>query len=136
MSPIKNYRDLKVWQKAMDMVALVYELTAQFPADQKYVLVSQMQRSALSVPSNIAEGRSRHSEKDFVYHLNIARGSLAELETQVILSCRLGYMNKQDENTLLQMTEEITKMLHGLKSSLKSSGESEVIELALLKPKT
>ncbi len=115
---VQSYRDLKVWQKAMDLADQSFALTAQFPEAQRYVLVSQIQRSAISVSSNIAEGRSRHSEKDFVYHLNIARGSIAELETQMMLSAKPGYISEAELHTLLELSEEITKMLHGLKGSL------------------
>ena len=117
---IKHYRDLKVWQKAMDMAEEIFKNTTAFPSEQRYVMVSQMQRCALSVPSNIAEGRSRHSEKDFIYHLNVAKASLAELETQIILASRLEYIKADKAENLLYQTEEITKMLHGLKTSLRN----------------
>ncbi|MBY0355220.1 MAG: four helix bundle protein [Rickettsiales bacterium] len=118
---VQNYRDLLVWQKAMDLAEAVCLATEAFPKAQQYILVSQMQRSAISVPSNIAEGRSRHSERDFIYHLNIARGSLAELETQVYLSMRLKFLDENKGNSLLLLSNEITKMLFGLRSSLSES---------------
>ena len=118
---VQNYQDLKVWQKAKDLTKEVFSCTSTFPKEQQYILVSQMQRAALSIPSNIAEGRSRHSEGDFIYHLNIARGSLAELETQIIISHELSFINKNKTDLLLQECNEITRMLHGLKSSLKSA---------------
>lgn len=131
MNEVRHYRDLKVWQKAMDMAELIYKMTDEFPHHQKYILVSQMQRSALSVPSNIAEGRARHFEKDFIYHLNVAKGSLAELETQILLSQRLHYLEDAVAHKLLLQTEEITKMLHGLKSSLRPP--AHVMDLTLAK---
>lgn len=121
---IQNYRDLKVWQKAMDLTERIFVLSEKFPKQQAYVMTSQIQRSALSVPSNVAEGRSRHSENDFIYHLNIARGSLAELETQILLSMRLKYLSETEGNELLLVTSEITRMLHGLKTSLKDKAKT------------
>ena len=116
---VQNYRDLVVWQRAMTLAEEIFKITSEFPKEQRYILVSQMQRSALSVPSNIAEGRSRHSENDFIYHLNIARGSLAELETQILLSQRLSLLDELTGERLLNQTNEITKMLFGLRSSLR-----------------
>lgn len=123
---VQNYRDLSVWQKAMSLTDQVFDVTANFPAEQKFVLVSQMQRSALSIPSNIAEGRSRHSQKDFIYHINIARGSLAELETQIILSHKRGYIRDQNCEALLLICNEITRMLFGLRSKLEKPNQNAV----------
>jgi four helix bundle protein len=123
---VQNYRDLNVWQKAMQLAEDIFRVTENFPNTQRYVLVAQMQRSALSVPSNIAEGRSRHSEKDFIYHLNVARGSLAELETQIILAHRLKFLDEVTMQRLLNLSNEVTKMLFGLRTSLKSD-DSEAI---------
>lgn len=100
----------------MQLAKDIFILTESFPVSQRYVMITQLQRSALSVPSNIAEGRSRHSKNDFIYHLNIARGSLAELETQLLLSHQLGYVAEID--ALMDSTNRITRMLHGLKNSL------------------
>jgi four helix bundle protein len=116
---VQNYKDLKVWQKAMDLAQRIFEITETFPSAQKYVLATQMQRCALSVPSNIAEGRNRHSENDFIYHLNIARGSLAELETQIILSQRLAYLAQPEAAHLTDAANEIARMLYGLRDSLR-----------------
>lgn len=118
---VQNYRDLKVWQKAMDLADDLFEVTDSFPNQQKFVLVLQLQRSALSIPSNIAEGRSRHSENDFIYHLNIARGSLAELETQIILSNRRKYIDDIACERLLASCLEVTKMLFGLRDSMNNA---------------
>lgn len=116
---MQNYRDLKVWQKAMDLAEMVHQTTQAFPKEQQYVLVSQIQRAAISVPSNIAEGRGRHSEKDFYYHLNVAQGSLSELETQLMLAQRFRYMDEIKLKSLLGLSEEVMKMLHGLKAGIK-----------------
>lgn len=120
MNEIQSYRDLVVWQKAMTLAEEVYKITSGFPDSQRYVLVTQLQRCAVSVPSNIAEGRSRHSENDFIYHLNIARGSLAELETQAILSQRLNFMDEVALQRILNLATEVRKMLFGLRSSLRT----------------
>ena len=116
---IQSYRDLKVWQKSMDLVDAVYRVTQSFPKEQQYILTSQIQRSAISVPSNIAEGRGRHSENDFYYHLNIAQGSLSELETQLMLAQRFGFIDEMKLAELLRQSEEVIKMLHGLKNGIK-----------------
>ena len=90
---ISSYRDLKAWQLSMDVVEHVYQLTQAFPKQETYGLTSQVQRAAVSIPSNIAEGHTRDSTKEFLHHLSIALGSLSELETQLILSERLRYIN-------------------------------------------
>lgn len=117
---ISSYQDLKVWQVSMDLVEQVYRLTQSFPKQEVYGLTSQIQRAAVSVPSNIAEGHARDSTKEFLHHLSIALGSLAELETQLIIAARLGYLEKQDVNIVLLKTNETGKMLRGLQKALKS----------------
>lgn len=111
--------DLKVWQLAMDLVTDVYAITKLFPDSEKFGLASQMQRAAVSVPSNIAEGAGRESDADFMRFLVIARGSLSELETQVLISQRLGYVD--DVNGLLSKIKEIFMLLKGLIRKVKSS---------------
>ncbi len=113
-----RYRDLVVWQKAMDLVLEIYRLCQSFPATERYALVSQMQRAAISIPSNIAEGHARKSSGAFINHLSIAAGSLAELETQIMLAERLGFCHETASNSLLASTDEIGRMLSGLKTSL------------------
>ena len=122
---IQSYKDLEVWQLSMEMAEAVFKLTEAFPKSQQYVMVSQLQRCALSVPSNIAEGRSRHSKNDFIYHLNIARGSLAELETQLILATRLGYIDSPE--TLIATANRVTRMLFGLRNSLSGNSKPETL---------
>lgn len=104
--------DLKVWQLAMDLVTDIYAITKLFPDSEKFALASQMQRAAVSVPSNIAEGAGRESVADFARFLVIARGSLSELETQLLISQRLGYVDNVSE--LLSRIKEIFKLLKGL----------------------
>src|SRR5688572_716960 len=116
--PSKNYRDLIVWQKAMDLVVEVYRLTSGFPPTERYGLISQMQRCAASIPSNIAEGQGRGSDKEFQRFLAIANGSRCELETQVMLASRLGYIDEGTRNELLDRSEEIGRLLTGLTKSL------------------
>ena len=93
---MKSYRDLIVWQKSMDLVTLVYKMTVQFPADEKFGLISQIKRSAISIPSNIAEGYGRNYRKDYSRFLQIARGSLFENQTQLEIAVNLSFIKKED----------------------------------------
>ena len=117
---IQNYRDLIVWQKSMDLTTAVYRLAGSFPANERFGLTSQMQRSAVSVPTNIAEGHERHSRGDFRRHVSIASGSLAELETHLEIATRLGYLapGATDEPRLL--TVEVGRMLSTLLRRLRT----------------
>ncbi|MGC4031109.1 MAG: four helix bundle protein [Tepidisphaeraceae bacterium] len=112
-APIKNYRDLIVWQRAMDLAEAVYTLTRQMPADERFGLTSQMRRASVSVPSNIAEGEGRTSDGDFVRFLQIAHGSLRELETQLELCHRLGFVDEEIEPTR-KLTAEVGRLINGL----------------------
>lgn len=114
-----NYRELKVWQKAVDLTTEIYELVKRLPKEETFVLSDQMRRSAVSIPSNIAEGQGRNSDKEFVNFLSIARGSLWELETQVEICERLQYIDTNLKNKVLTQTTEISKMLNALSNSLK-----------------
>ena len=118
---IKGYRDLIVWQKAMLLSVEVYRTTSRFPRSELYGLVSQMRRSAISIPSNIAEGSLRFSRKDFRRFLLIAFGSGAELETQLELSQQLGFINKKSQKITSSLLDEIMRMLNKMTNSLKSS---------------
>ncbi|WGV25544.1 four helix bundle protein [Halotia branconii] len=117
---INSYRDLKVWQFSMDLVEQIYCITENFPKHEVYQLSSQMQRAAVSIPSNIAEGHARESTKEFVRYLSITLGSLAELETQVMLAQRRAYIDKEKLIFTLSQTDEIGRMLRGLQKSLKT----------------
>ncbi len=119
---IRSYRDLKVWQKSMDLAVRTYELTRTFPSEEKYGIVSQMRRAAASVPANIAEGQARRSTKEFIQMLGIARGSLAEIETFVALSERLGMTRSETSESLLEDCAEINRMMNGLMRALSSRG--------------
>ena len=109
---IKNYRDLIVWQKAMDLVEEIYKLTNEFPRDEVFVLVNQIRRAAISIPSNIAEGNSRKTKQDYARFLAIARGSKSEVETQIEICIRLHYLTQEQANSVLALCEEIGKMLN------------------------
>jgi four helix bundle protein len=119
MSAISSYRELLVWQKSMDLCEACYRLTALFPKDERYGLVSQMRRASVSVPSNIAEGFARESNGNFLQHLRIAQGSLKEVETQLLISQRVGLVTLEHINPLLNNTDEVGKMLRSLGRSLK-----------------
>jgi four helix bundle protein len=119
---IRSYRDLEVWRKAMELAQKCYEITADFPNREVYGLASQIRRAAVSIPSNIAEGHSRRSRQAYLNHISIALGSQSELETQIDLSCRLGFISKQSSEEILLMAAEVGRMLHGLVSSLERGG--------------
>ena len=116
---IKSYRDLDVWQKAMDLTLECYRITKEFPKNEIYGMSSQIQRSAVSIPANIAEGRARQHVKEFIQHLSIAYGSLAELETHVLFAERLKYIQKDHLDRIISKTAEIGRMINGLQRSLK-----------------
>lgn len=113
-----NYRDLLVWQKAMDVVVESYRLAKLLPKSEAYGLASQMQRAAVSIPANIAEGQGRKHLGDYLYHLSVANGSLAELETHLILASRLSLLSGRSIEPLLVLTDGVGKMLTGLRTSL------------------
>jgi len=115
---MKHYRELLVWQKAMQLTKAVYDISAGFPRDELYGLTSQMRRSAASVPSNIAEGHNRDSLKDYMRFLSIAQGSLAELETQISLAKMMRYIDESKETIVLQQADEVGKMMRGLQMKL------------------
>ena len=111
---MKTFRDLFIWQKAMNLVTNTYQITEKFPKEELFGLTSQIRRSAISLPSNIAEGFGRKSRVDFKRFLRISLGSLNEVKTQLYLSCRLGYLNEKDQSKLHQLAEEISKMMHSI----------------------
>lgn len=116
---MKTHKDLEVWKKAVQLVTQIYEVTKDFPKEESYGLISQIRRSAVSIPSNIAEGAARNSEKEFIQFLYISLGSLSELETELIISKNLGYLKDKKENTLMKQIDSIRKMLSGLIHSIK-----------------
>ena len=116
---IRNFRDLQVWQLGKKMVLEVYKVTRTFPQDEVYGLVSQMRRSAISIPSNIAEGFNRYHNKDYRKYLFISLGSCAELETQVEIACDIEFMTAGDRNKLLENLDHETRMLRNLIKKLR-----------------
>jgi four helix bundle protein len=119
---MKDHKDLDVWKQAMVLVEDIYLLTKNFPAEERYGLSSQMKRAAVSIPSNIAEGAGRKGDKEFIQFLYIALGSVAELETQVILSQRLQFVDSVEE--YIKKMEKIKQMLSGLIRFVKNRSES------------
>ena len=114
-----SYRDLAVWQKSMDMVVQCYEMARAFPACETYGLTGQIQRAAVSVPANIAEGQARQHRKELLHHLSIAHGSTAELETHIEIAKRIGYIEAEVAQHLFSQTEEVGRMINGLRKSLR-----------------
>ncbi len=114
----RKHHDLKVWQESMELVTDIYRITNNFPRDEVYGLTSQMRRAAVSVPSNIAEGAARTSNKEFLQFLSIARGSLSELETQIIISINLDYV--QDMDQVLTRVSTVFALLGGLLKSIRA----------------
>ena len=115
----RPHRKLDVWQKSMELVREIYQTTSTFPKNEEYGLSSQMRRAAVSVPSNLAEGAARKGKNEFKRFLNIAQGSLSELDTQVELAHMLGYVASERHSDLMLKMTEISKMLYGLTNSLK-----------------
>ncbi|MBQ7476968.1 MAG: four helix bundle protein [Selenomonadaceae bacterium] len=114
----RNHRDLIVWQKSVDLAVEINRLTEKLQRQQKYALVDQLSRAALSVPSNIAEGRARSSAKDFVRFLYIARGSLEELDAQLYVSVKSGYLTDADIELAMRLYTEVEKMLNAMISKM------------------
>ncbi len=117
---VEGYRDLIVWQKSIVLVKQVYQLTQNFPDDEKFGLVSQMRRAAVSIPSNIAEGQARRTTGDYVRFVSIAKGSLAELDTQLIVAIELSFCTRIQTKEVFLLMVEIRKMLNALRRSLMS----------------
>jgi len=109
-----RYKNLKVWQKAMELAELIYKNTIDFPVEERFGLTSQIRRSGISIPSNIAEGAGRKSKKEFIRFLGIANGSLNELETQLLLSQRMGFISPNKNEGLLETLAEVQRMNYAL----------------------
>ena len=114
----RNYRELVAWQKAMDLVTMVYDVTQHWPKTEVYGLTNQIRRAAISIPSNIAEGQGRAATQEFLHHLSLPRGSLLEVETQLLIAQRLGYTAPEAADQLLISTAEAGRLLNGLYRSL------------------
>src|SRR5437762_3692885 len=118
----QSYKDLNVWQKGIELAKLIYTVTAQFPPEEKFGLVSQMRRAAVSIPSNLAEGQARHTTGEFVQFISHAEGSVAELDTQLILSIELMFSNEANTEAAFRLINELRKMLNVLRRKLISRG--------------
>jgi len=114
----QNFKDLVVWQKGIALAKAIYQLTSKFPAEEKFGLVSQMRRAAVSIPSNIAEGQARHTTGEFIQFISHSEGSVAELETQLILSVELGFAITDSAKPAFTLLDDIRRMLNGLRRKL------------------
>jgi len=117
--PVRSYRDLVAWQKAMDLVTEIYRVSREFPREEIFALTNQLRRAAVSIPSNIAEGQGKSSRKEFLYFLGNAKGSLFEVETQILIARNLGYIVEEDLDPLLNLSAEVGRILNGLLASLR-----------------
>jgi four helix bundle protein len=123
---IKSYRDLRVWQKAMDLVVESYEIVMHLPRNELYGLATQIQRAAVSIPANIAEGHGREHLGDYLHHLSCANGSLMELETHVLIAKKLSYITAAQLEPILRNTAELGRMMAGLISKLKARRDNRI----------
>jgi four helix bundle protein len=121
---IRNFRDLRVWQTAMDLVEQIYRSTAGFPKQETFGLTAQMRRAAVSIPSNIAEGHTREHRGEFLQHLSIAQASLAELQTHLEIASRLKYCPGKQLGPLLETSASLTKQLYALRNALLAKGST------------
>ncbi len=114
----QSYKDLNVWQKGIELAKVIYTLTAQFPGEEKFGLVSQMRRAAVSIPSNIAEGQARRITGEFIQFISHAEGSVAELNTQLILATELHFCSNDAAQPASELMEHLRRMLNGLRRKL------------------
>jgi four helix bundle protein len=119
-TPVQSYRDLDVWKLSMDLVVEVYRVTAKFPNDERFGLTAQLRKAAVSVPANVAEGSARSTSREYSYFASISRGSVAEMETELIVAERLGYITSDVLEPMLERTDHISRMLTNLRRSLGS----------------
>lgn len=117
-SGLQKYTELIAWQKAIDLVEGIYRVSDRFPRSELYGLTSQIRRGVVSVPSNIAEGQSRRGSREFVHHLGIAYGSLSEVETQLVIAERLGYIDTRQLQHLLDAAAEVGRLINGLSNAI------------------
>ncbi|MDT0688614.1 four helix bundle protein [Salegentibacter sp. F188] len=112
-----DHKELDVWKKSIDLVEVIYKVSTKFPSSEMYGLTNQIRRASVSVPSNIAEGAGRNSDKELLYFLNVALGSLAEVETQIEIALRLGFIS--DGDTVFKNITEVRKLIIGFRNYLK-----------------
>src|ERR1051326_1660394 len=123
-----DYKELIVWQKSISLIDIVYDETETFPKKEMFGLASQMQRAAVSIASNIAEGSARHSRRDFIRFLRQSRGSLAELETQIVVAVHRKYLTRERGKSMFVLASEIDRMISGLIASLKAKDQSSTVD--------
>ncbi|MEN8929389.1 MAG: four helix bundle protein [Flavobacteriales bacterium] len=116
-----NYKELKIWVKGIDLAESIYKTVSEFPDSEKYGIISQLKRASISISSNIAEGASRKSQKEFSHFLSISLGSLFEIETQLVIANRIKYINDETLKELIEQINELIKMIIGFKRQLKSN---------------
>ena len=126
MKNTHSFRDLQVWQRAMDLVEDVYKVTKRFPRDERFGLTAQIRRAAVSIPSNIGEGKRRKRRKPLLNHLDIALGSQGEVEVQLEIAKRVGFLAASDYRRLISQVDEIGRMLNGLTTSLQPTDEDQI----------
>lgn len=114
----QSYKDLVVWKKGIELAKLIYKLTAKFPSEEKFGIIAQMRRAAVSIPSNIAEGQARHTTGEFIQFISHAEGSTAELDTQIILSVELNFCAKENVLAAYEIIDELKRMLNALRRKL------------------
>jgi four helix bundle protein len=129
---IDSFRELEVWQVSMDLVVECYRLTAGYPPEERFALSRDTHRSAVSIPSNVAEGHNRHALRAYLNHVNIALGSAAELETQIEIALRLGYLTASDVRAVSAKVKRVGQMLRRLQQSLEGRGARTTVVLGLL----
>jgi four helix bundle protein len=117
-SNTRSYKDLIVWQKGIALAKIIYRLTRKYPVEEKFGLVAQMRRAAVSIPSNIAEGQARHTTGEFIQFISHAEGSVAELDTQLVLSIELEFLSDANAESVFSLINEIQKMLNALRRKL------------------
>ena len=127
---IKGYRDLRIWQQSMSLVQAVYQVSADFPRAELFGLTGQMQRAAVSVPANIAEGQARGYTGEYIHHLAIAHGSLAELATHVEVARRLGYVSTATAEHLIHETDAVGRQIQSLRTSLADAMKQRAVSRA------
>ncbi|HST29343.1 MAG TPA: four helix bundle protein [Chthoniobacterales bacterium] len=120
----QNYQDLVVWQKGIQLAKLIYQITRSFPSEEKFGLIAQMRRAAVSIPSNIAEGQARHTTGEFIQFISHAEGSVAELNTQLILATELHCCSASDGRSSSELIEHLRRMLNGLRRKLERRSAS------------
>ena len=118
--PVKKFSELIAWQRAMDLVEAVYQQTKRFPKEELYALTCQIRKASVSVPSNIAEGQAQITTRAFIRHLGIAYGSLCEVETQLNIAVRLGYVKKPELEGIVEKSSEVGRLINGLLKSLRN----------------